>query len=51
MNNLLKEMKEWMITWMHLLAGAILIGVVVYVVVVYLYPLAMNLGITIGRNL
>jgi cell division septal protein FtsQ len=51
MNNLLEEMKEWIITWLHLLVGAVLIGVIVYIVVVYLYPMAMLAGITIGRNL
>jgi cell division septal protein FtsQ len=51
MNNLLEEMKEWIITWLHLLVGAVLIGVIVYIVVVYLYPMAMLAGIAIGRGL
>jgi len=48
---MLNDIKEWAITWLHIIGGAILVGVIVYVVVVYLYPIALNIGITIGRNL
>ena len=51
MNNLWGEMKEWMITWLHIIGGAILIGIIVYIVVVYLYPIAMMAGIALGRSL
>jgi len=51
MTNFLRELKEWMITWLHIIGGAILIGIIVYIVVVYLYPIAMMAGIALGGRL
>jgi hypothetical protein len=48
---MLNEIKEWMITWLHIIGGAILIGVIVYIVVVYLYPIAMMAGIAVGSKM
>jgi len=45
------EFKEWIITWLHLLLGAIIISIIVLVVMYYIYPAAVYAGIDIGSKL
>jgi hypothetical protein len=51
MMRLVMEIKEWMITWLYIIGGAIIISVMVLAVMLWLYPMAINIGIAIGRNI